>query len=547
MNDIFVVIAEYLAPTSKSQGTLASAVRGESPILSPRSRFLKAFMSSPSPAPKSKSKNKNSVTTPVRRSSRKSVKKLVFKESSRRNTTNISRPADTEHAHLIFDGENANDFDLLTNPGVGCSRSSFQEGFKTPEKQVIHSLPDVWENSSCPPASSSGLNLSFKNILSSQDVKAEKLSKPSSCACDTGSIENLQPQVKITPLKLKSYLATHLTPDLASRLQASVSSKSPSKASPWKANGSFLSFTRSESSVLLSSKHVKTDAQSDIDPLTTPKKRGKVDEPAECEYTFSTPKRRCLSHVSSTDNSHSTPSKVKFSDSCLISPPAGSREPPSLERSTPGKSILKHSPLVKQKVKCHLQLQPMPAPPFKLTQQSSGMITEISQGFQTHNSPHIDHNQIRYENDMSVPSTSYTAYHTLKDQDMQSVLPIPFAQKEPVKLHFTSSSSVTAVDVSFTSSISSRNSSVVTRSSGFSGQVPRSFIGQKSSECNGSGSSTQPVTTSPERKQYSPALSAKGLLQLIKSPFISSQTGISNCRDRDTHRRYKSRKHLEWN
>ncbi|CAG5133189.1 unnamed protein product, partial [Candidula unifasciata] len=98
----------YMIHSSKSQGTLSSAVRGESPILSPRSRLIRTFLSSPSPTPKSKLKHKP-VTSARRCSPRKSAKKLLFNDIDKKDA-NITRPADVGYAHLIYDGENANDF-----------------------------------------------------------------------------------------------------------------------------------------------------------------------------------------------------------------------------------------------------------------------------------------------------------------------------------------------------------------------------------------------------------------------------------------------------
>lgn len=95
--------------SSKSQGTLSSAVRGESPILSPRSRLIRTFLSSPSPTPKTKLKDKHVAKSTRRCSPRKSAKKLLFNDSDKKDT-NVTRPSDTGYAHLIYDGENANDF-----------------------------------------------------------------------------------------------------------------------------------------------------------------------------------------------------------------------------------------------------------------------------------------------------------------------------------------------------------------------------------------------------------------------------------------------------
>ncbi|BFZ01579.1 hypothetical protein BsWGS_04618 [Bradybaena similaris] len=99
----------YVVHSSKPQGTLSSAVRGESPILSPRSRLIRTFLSSPSPTPKTKLKDKHVAKSARRCSPRKSAKKLLFSDSDKKDS-NVTRPADTGYAHLIYDGENANDF-----------------------------------------------------------------------------------------------------------------------------------------------------------------------------------------------------------------------------------------------------------------------------------------------------------------------------------------------------------------------------------------------------------------------------------------------------
>ncbi|KAK3699065.1 hypothetical protein RRG08_041628 [Elysia crispata] len=52
--------------------------------------------------------------------------------------------------------------------------------------------------------------------------------------------------------------------------------------------------------------------------------------------------------------------QVKFSELFLISPPTGSGYPPTAEKSTPGKSILKGSPSRKKvKIPRRIQLQPI--------------------------------------------------------------------------------------------------------------------------------------------------------------------------------------------
>ncbi|CAL1546042.1 unnamed protein product, partial [Lymnaea stagnalis] len=114
---------EPLACFSRSQGTLSSAVRGESPLLSPRTRLVRSFISSPSP--KSKAKDSHHSAS-LRRSPRKSVKKLEFKDNQ---SGSFCGRQNLHDARLIFDGENANDFRLLSTPKKGQSSTCY----KTPE------------------------------------------------------------------------------------------------------------------------------------------------------------------------------------------------------------------------------------------------------------------------------------------------------------------------------------------------------------------------------------------------------------------------------
>ncbi|KAK3699063.1 hypothetical protein RRG08_041626 [Elysia crispata] len=162
---------KYPSMNKRTHGTLASAVRGESPALSPRTRLFKTLMPSPSPSPKSQRREHTLQVTTPGRPSKRLAKRLDFSNMGACSSKK-SIQALTHDAQLIFDGENANDFNVMKSPSKKLGTTSFRECFKTPEKQIKPSRPDMWSSASCPPPSLSSSSekvsnkeLNFRNTL----------------------------------------------------------------------------------------------------------------------------------------------------------------------------------------------------------------------------------------------------------------------------------------------------------------------------------------------------------------------------------------------
>uniref|UniRef100_A0A2C9LKG0 Uncharacterized protein n=1 Tax=Biomphalaria glabrata TaxID=6526 RepID=A0A2C9LKG0_BIOGL len=285
---------------SRSQGTLSSALRGDSPNISPKTRFIKSFFASPSPEHKTKSL--------LRRSPRKSAKRLEFKESAGRASTG------TENVHLIFDGENANDFNLLTSPTK--RRCYGATGYKTPEKQ---NKMLQWDTASCPPLmvtpdkkpSCIADELGFKNAISkSEDRRQAETKTP---------VKNMV--LRLTPTRKQNITGEFSTPIKGSEPTFSANSITLSN--------NLSSPTKSTARLLPMSSFQFTPKKGAPHEHTTPKKQ------------------RALDHTSI--DKLATPSKVKFSSTELAGP-SFERIPPRTETATPIKSILKNSPLMKEKL-----------------------------------------------------------------------------------------------------------------------------------------------------------------------------------------------------
>ncbi|KAK7008909.1 treslin isoform X2 [Biomphalaria glabrata] len=285
---------------SRSQGTLSSALRGDSPNISPKTRFIKSFFASPSPEHKTKSL--------LRRSPRKSAKRLEFKESAGRASTG------TENVHLIFDGENANDFNLLTSPTK--RRCYGATGYKTPEKQ---NKMLQWDTASCPPLmvtpdkkpSCIADELGFKNAISKNEDRRQAETKT--------PVKNMV--LRLTPTRKQNITGEFFTPIKGSGPTFSANSITLSNhlSSP----------TKSTARLLPMSSFQFTPKKGAPHEHTTPKKQ------------------RALDHTSV--DKLATPSKVKFSSTDLAGP-TFERIPPRTETATPIKSILKNSPLMKEKL-----------------------------------------------------------------------------------------------------------------------------------------------------------------------------------------------------
>ncbi|KAH9500825.1 hypothetical protein Btru_073116, partial [Bulinus truncatus] len=299
---------------SRSQGTLSSAIRGDSPHMSPRTRFMKSFIFSPSPTRKAKSL--------LRRSPRKSSKKLDFKA--------IAGQSAAADAQLIFDGENANDFNLMISPTRRKSTGAVGAGYKTPEKQIATSKANLWETASCPPlmvtpvknSSHNTFELSFKNIISQSEGRNRL--EPSG---DKTPVKNMV--LRSTPTRMQKTTVGFSTPVKSVAACHSAAYKTPEKITD---------FTMSPSGT---KSQIMTRSFSTSNFHHATRKIGLSEHP-HCP----SPRKQFFSESVVSPERHSTPTKVKFSNVDLSYPLVG-KVPPSAEKATPRKSILKNSPLVK--------------------------------------------------------------------------------------------------------------------------------------------------------------------------------------------------------
>ena len=367
---IFVISEKYPSMNKRTHGTLASAVRGESLALSPRTRLFKTLMPSPSPGPKSQRREHTLQVTTPGRPSKRLAKRLDFSNMGACSSKKSIQPL-THDAQLIFDGENANDFNVMKSPSKKLVTTSFRECFKTPEKQIKPSRPDMWSSTSCPPPSLSSpsekvsneelnfRNTLFRNAKSVQGSPGYQLHRsPHTQKKHAGKKLNEQ-----SPARL-SKECSFSSPEQASRIRSNLFSKSPKKVNLFAHALEKERVCENVSRINISPKKVRKHSE-----IKTPIKK----EEGASKDTFaqsncdietiahlSTPKKSCPSAANSSHYVQSTPSKVKFSELFLISPPTGSGYPPSAEKSTPGKSILKGSPSRKKvKIPRRIQLQPI--------------------------------------------------------------------------------------------------------------------------------------------------------------------------------------------
>ncbi|XP_012944578.1 treslin isoform X2 [Aplysia californica] len=357
----------YLRSSQRAQGSLASAVRGESPLLSPGGRLMKSLMASPSPDRKAKHTYR-SPSTPVRRSPRKSVKKLDFKDCAGDVRRTPGASSSSLDAHLIFDGENATDSNLFKSPEK--RKYVPQSPFRTPEKSKSPFSHVSMGAASCPPAQSTppkrprqnllSQELNFKNVLSAQNGNGGTPLTACDPAHSTGSetpkrkshssrLSGGDPNVSAES-PTKAVLLS--SPDWASRFGSNMVLRSPAKRLQLmsdSAKGVIHHCSEGESPRRLSNPSEKIRGSHGSSPrkerrVLHSKDRSFVGEVDDPHIPTSTPEK-----LSKLQTRHlSTPSKVKFSNRGFISPPTGSGYPPSAEKSTPGKSILK-SPGLKLK------------------------------------------------------------------------------------------------------------------------------------------------------------------------------------------------------
>lgn len=317
--------------STRSHGSLASAVRGESPMLSPRSRIIKSFCISPL----SGEKSDGTPLSSFRRSPRKSAKRLIFTESTS-DQQNDQVKKESINPRLVFDGENASDIQLNNR---NCDiESPLCEGFKTPEKKRSSSVrEDVYEASSLPsfpgltPGSHKNRELNFRNVFSGQSASLMQNIPPDRAS----SSHNLSP-VHSATLHSHPHFSS---PDQAAKLRSSFL-LSPKRKSPAKADSSFTSSifeTKARRSMSFKS-------PSKNSPSVSPSKKYHPSCSGEEGIVYSTPKKAASF---SEKDIHSTPSKVTFSESCLISPSKVCSHPPSGQSLTPRRSILKNSPAFK--------------------------------------------------------------------------------------------------------------------------------------------------------------------------------------------------------
>ncbi|RUS88518.1 hypothetical protein EGW08_003694, partial [Elysia chlorotica] len=354
---------KYPSTSKRTHGTLASAVRGESPALSPRTRLFKTLMPSPSPGVKSLKMEETSAATTPGRPSKRLAKRLDFSTVAATSSKKSRQPVVLD-AHLVFDGENANDFNIMKSPTKRSSTNSFRECFKTPEKQIKPSRPDMWSSASCPPPSLSSpsekvtsgdlnfRNTLFRNAKSSQGSPGNQVYQ-SSLSQKKSSGKKWAEQ---SPHRI-SKECSFSSPEQASRIRSNLFSKSPKKVFLFahgleKESASEFAFGKNNSP-----KKVRKHTES----KTPTKKERECSKNILAQSSFEIDTNVQLATPQKLNTSHciqSTPSKVKFSESFLISPPTGSGHPPSAEKSTPGKSILKGSPSMKKlKIPRRIQLQ----------------------------------------------------------------------------------------------------------------------------------------------------------------------------------------------
>ncbi|GFO14114.1 hypothetical protein PoB_004061900 [Plakobranchus ocellatus] len=337
------ILYEKYPETSRSNhGTLASAVRGESPMKSPQSRLLKSFLISPTPNPKSKGQGKTTPVKTTSRTSKRLAKKLDFSNMEVKPSSSSSQHS-ARDVQLIFDGENAIDFNIFGSPTKRLTRETYQNSLKTPEKQITPSRIDMWSSSSCP-SSTSAYPGNLAPELNFRSALFQTININESGISPAGSGDK-RPTTRSTPNKELPHRLPQgsmlSSPGQASRLRSNLFCKSPKKSVPV-ADFGFVEGGETRKNTP-TKKQRQASAESPVLP-TTPQKSS-----AQVSATF--------------QGILSTPSKVRFSEKYLISPPAGSKCPPSTEKRTPGKSILKGSPNFKaMKVPRRIQLQPVDDP-----------------------------------------------------------------------------------------------------------------------------------------------------------------------------------------
>lgn len=241
-------------------------------MLSPRSRLIKSFCTSPVSSKKSDGTPKSYS---LRRSPRKSAKRLVFPETATTSDNHLhhsnsdhhrdhrrrhhkrthqhsdtdpskSRTDSTVNPHLVFDGENASDVNF------GSNHSSILEGLKTPEKRRLNfpdssgdhymptgavSMPSFPNSSLSSAGEGSGHKnskngnkkeeLSFKNAFSSQ-LRSESPRKKISSNCD--SVPSVLLSKSLSHLHPSSLSSSSLSTPTTLLQQPPVTSSTPFSA-----------------------------------------------------------------------------------------------------------------------------------------------------------------------------------------------------------------------------------------------------------------------------------------------------------------------------
>ncbi|GFR92221.1 treslin [Elysia marginata] len=374
---------KYPSTSKRTHGTLASAVRGESPVLSPRSRLIKTFMSSPSPAPKFQGRLQATQAATPGRPPRRLAKKLDFSNLEASSSPRLRQPLVLD-AQLIFDGENAIDFDIMKSPSKNTASNTYREPLKTPEKQIKPSRPDMWSSASCPPHSLSSAaektsfepssELNFRNTLF-QNAKSHQVSPEKQ---QNRSPHAQRKSTRKVPMKQSPQIpndCSFSSPEQASRIRSNLFSKSPKKFDSFSEVLEKQCLDRSISATSRSPRKI----QERLEGRQTTQKVEEFSFNLVMKNTTEprTPQKLSSSVTSSALCVQSTPSKVKFSDRYLISPPTGSGYPPSAEKSTPGKSILKGSPSMRKvKIPRRIQLQTLEDLPSKTSRELASTFGE---------------------------------------------------------------------------------------------------------------------------------------------------------------------------
>ena len=323
-------------------------------------------MPSPSPAPKSQRPAQASPLKTPGRPSRRLAKKLDFSNMGASTSTKSNQPLALD-AQLIFDGENAIDFNMLKSPSKRSATNNHFRSLKTPEKQIKRSQPDMWSSASCPPPSApspsrensreSSAELNFRNALF-RNAKSSQGSPKRKRKMSPHREKPSHEQSSHRSPKESSFSS----PGQASRIRANLFTRSPKKFDSFTAMLHRESLLENVSSNNMSPRKTRKRSESrisiDKEGESTKDSFGHLDFDMKGNTGPMTP-QKLRSHASNPSHQfQSTPSKVKFSESSLISPRSGSGYPPSAEKSTPGKSILKGSPNIRNvKIPRRIQLQ----------------------------------------------------------------------------------------------------------------------------------------------------------------------------------------------